>query len=184
MNEQQQTQFFHFHTINEFMLPEFRQQVLTQVILNLESLPAEMRSRLNGQIRQLVKVPGFRNSSQAPAPVKARGAVQAFERSPQFAAQVLAAWSEINAELRQEVFDFLTARGWTLLPVDADRTKLPGFLTRWPKAEQFDVLDEAFRASHPETGFSKDEISLMVVWLSTRLPYELVDQVDEETKAE
>lgn len=184
MNEQQQTQFFHFHTLNEFMLPEFRQQVLTQVMTNLESLPADLRSRLNGQIRQLVKVPGFRNSSLAPAQVKARSAGQAFERSPQFVANVLAAWSDLNADLRQQVYDFLTARGWTILPLDADRTKLPGFLTRWPKAEQFDVLDEAFRAQHPETTASKDEISLMVVWLSTRLPYELVDQVDEETKTE
>lgn len=179
MSEQQQTQFFYFHTINEFMLPEFRQQVLTQVITNLDSLPAELRSRLSAQIRQLVKVPGFRNSSLAPAPVKVRGAIQAFERSALFAANVLAAWSELNAELRQQVFDFLTARGWTLLPLDADRTKLPGFLTRWPKAEQFDVLDEAFRALHPDTPNSKDDISLMTVWLSTRLPYEMVDRPDE-----
>lgn len=184
MNEQQQTQFLHFHTINEFMLPDFRQQVLTQVIANLESLPGDLRSRLSGQIRQLVKVPGFRNSSLAPAAVKVRGAIQAFERSPQFAANVLAAWSELNAELRQQVFDFLTARGWTLLPVDADRTKLPGFLTRWPKAEQFDVLDEAFRALHSDTPHSKDEVSLMVVWLSTRLPYELVDQTGGDLAAE
>lgn len=184
MNEQQQTQFFHFHTINEFMLPEFRQQVIAQVITNLDALPADLRSRLNGQIRQLVKVPGFRNSSLAPAPVKVRGAIQTFERNPQFAANVLAAWSELNAELRQQVFDFLTQRGWKVLPLDADRTKLPGFMTRWPKAEQFDVLDEAFRVLHPETSSSKDEVSLMTVWLSTRLPYELVDQPDEEAAAE
>lgn len=175
-----QTQFFHFHTINEFMLPEYRLQVLTQVISNLDTLPAELRAQLIAQIRQLVKVPGFRNSSQAPAAVKVRGSVQAFERSPQFAANVLSAWSELNPGLRQQVHDLLTARGWKLLPVDADRTKLPGFLTRWPKAEQFDVLDEAFRVQFPETTASKDDISLMEVWLSTRLPYELVDQPDEE----
>jgi hypothetical protein len=179
-----QTQFFHFHTINEFMLPEYRQQVLTQVLSNLDSLPADLRSHLSTQIRQLVKVPGFRNSSQAPVAVKVRGAIQAFERSPQFAANVLSGWSELNPDLRQQVFDFLTARGWKLLPVDADRTKLPGFLTRWPKAEQFDVLDEAFRVQHPNTTSSKDDISLMVVWLSSRLPYELVDQPDEESADE
>jgi small basic protein len=184
MNEQQQTQFFHFHTINEFMLPEYRQQVLTQVITNLDSLPGELRSRLSGQIRQQVKVPGFRNSSLAPALVKVRGAIQAFERSPQLAANVLAAWSELNADLRQQIFDFLTERGWTLLPIDADRTKLPGFLTRWPKADQFDVLDEAFRVLHPESTSSKDDVSLMVVWLSMRLPYELVDTLDDESAAE
>ena len=180
----QKTQFFHFHTINEFMLPDFRQQVLTQVITNIESLPPELRSQLSAQIRQLVKVPGFRNSSQAPAVVKVRGSIQAFERSPQFAANVLSAWSELNASLRQQVYDFLVQRGWKVLPVEADRTTVPGFLTRWPKAEQFDVLDEAFRAAPPETTSSKDDISLMVVWISTRLPYELVEQPDEESPAE
>lgn len=179
-----QTQFFHFHTINEFMLPEYRLQVLTQVISNLDTLPAELRAQLSAQIRQLVKVPGFRNSSQAPAAVKVRGSVQAFERSPQFAANVLSAWSVLNPELGQQVHDFLTARGWKLLPVDADRTKLPGFLTRWPKAEQFDVLDEAFRVQFPESTASKDDVSLMVVWMSTRLPFELVDQPDDEPAEE
>lgn len=179
-----QTQFFHFHTINEFMLPEYRLQVLTQVISNLDTLPAELRAQLSAQIRQLVKVPGFRNSSQAPAAVKVRGSVQAFERSPQFAANVLSAWSGLNPELRQQVHDFLTARGWKLLPADTDRTKLPGFLTRWPKAEQFDVLEEAFRVQFPESTASKDDVSLMVVWMSTRLPFELVDQPDEESAEE
>jgi len=179
MSEQQQTQFFHFHTINEFMLPDYRQQVLTQVITNLDNLPPDLSSRLNGQIRRLVKVPGFRNSNLAPALVKVRGSVQAFEQSPQFTAAVLAGWCALNQELARQTFDFLTARGWTLLPLEADRTKLPGFLTRWPKAEQFDVLDEAFRVQYPGTTYSDNDISLMVVWLSTRLPYELVDKVEE-----
>lgn len=176
MSEQQQTQFFHFHTINEFMLPDYRQQVLTQVITNLENLPLDLSSRLNGQIRRLVKVPGFRNSSLAPALVKVRGSIQAFEQSPQFTAAVLAGWCAMNGELARQTFDFLAARGWKLLPLEADRTKLPGFLTRWPKEEQFDVLDEAFRVQYPDTPYSNNDISLMVVWLSTRLPYELVDK--------
>jgi hypothetical protein len=184
MSEQQQTQFLHFHTINEFMLPEYRQQVLTQVITNLDELPADLRSRLNGQIRNLVKVPGFRNSSLAPALVKVRGAVQAFEKSPQFAAAVLAGWCAMNAELARQMFDFLTSRGWKLLPLEADRTKLPGFLTRWPKTEQFEVLDEAFRVQYPETIFSNNDISLMAVWLSTRLPYELVNSAEEKPSQE
>ena len=183
MSEQQQTQFLHFHTINEFMLPDYRQQVLNQVIANLDSLPTDLRSRLNGQIRSHVKVPGFRNSSLAPVSVKVRGAVQAYEQFPQFAAAILAGWCAINEVLARQTFDFLTARGWKLLPLEADRTKLPGFLTRWPKAEQFDVLDEAFKVQYPETTYSNNDISLMVVWLSTRLPYEMVD-TPEETPSE
>ncbi len=38
------------------------------------------------------------------------------------------AWSELHLELRQQIYDMLVERKWELLPVDTDRTKLPGFL--------------------------------------------------------
>jgi hypothetical protein len=70
------------------------------------------------------------------------------------------------------VYDLLVARGWELLPPEADRTVLPGFLTKWPKGETFEVLNEVFLKMYPGTQASDDDISLMVVWLSGRLPYQ------------
>ncbi len=172
--------FLPFNAINQFMIPEYRLSVLQRVFNGLERLSGPRKGTVNGLVKRLVSVPGFRNSSVAPAPLKAKSAVNAFERNAEFASQVIMAWSELNPELRQQVYDFLVTRNWEILPAEADRTKLPGFLTRWPKGEDFEVLDKAFLEAHPDKTASDDDVRLMVVWLSDRLPFDN----DEESPAE
>lgn len=168
-------QFLPFHAINNFMLPEYRLSVLQTVISHLDSLTGERRGAINGLLKRLLKVPGFRNAAQAPAPMKIKNAVSPFERSPELVAQVIAAWSDLHPDLREQIFDLLTSRGWELLPVDADRVKLPGFLTRWPKKETFEAIIAAFHEKYPDLAAEDNDISLMTVWLSGRLPYDMVD---------
>lgn len=182
MVDQKQAAFLPFHALNEFMRPDYRQAVVQSVILGTPSLPEKQQSALNQAIKKMVQVPGFRNSTQAPAPVKVKPSIRAFEKSASFVALVLAAWSEINHELRQQVYELLTGRGWELLPTDADRTKLPGFLTTWPKDEDFSVINKAFTEAYPETQATPDDISLMAVWLAGRLPMEQEAPLDTETK--
>lgn len=177
-------QFFQFHAINEFMLPDFRQQILTLVFSRIDELSAERRNALNNQVKRHVTVPGFRNSTLAPAAVKARASVKAFEKSPDLVAQVLSAWYELHPELCQKVYDMLVERGWTLLPVEADRTKLPGFMVTWPKQDEFEVLNAAFREKYPDFPAENNDISLMAVWLSTRLPYQLVEPGEETNESD
>ena len=173
--------FLPFHAINQFMVPEYRLSVLQRVFAGFEKLPGPRKAALNGLVKRLVSVPGFRNSGVAPAALKVKSSVSVFERSAEFTSQVIMAWSELNPELRQQVYDLLVARNWELLPADADRTKLPGFLTTWPKDENFDVIDKAFLEAHADKTASDDDVRLMVVWLSGRLPY---DMPEEETPAE
>jgi hypothetical protein len=54
----------------------------------------------------------------------------------------------------------------------------------WPKGEEFDVLNQAFQEMYPDQNFSSDDISLMVVWLSGRLPYQFEENlfVNNENK--
>jgi hypothetical protein len=172
MMDQQQATFLPFHALNEFMRPDYRQGVVQSVMVGASSLPEKQLSALNQAIKKMVQVPGFRNSLQAPAAIKVKPAIHAFEKSAGFVAQILSAWAEIHSELRQQVYDLLTGRGWELLPVDADRTKLPGFLTTWPKNEDFSVINKAFTEVYPETQATTDDISLMAVWLAGRLPME------------
>jgi len=168
--------FLPFHAINQFMVPEYRLSVLQRVFGGFEKLPGPRKGALNGLVKRLVSVPGFRNSGVAPAPLKVKSSIGVFERNPEYTSQVIMAWSELNPELRQQVYDFLIARNWEILPADADRTKLPGFLTTWPKGEDFDVLDKAFLEAHPDKSASDDDVRLMVVWLSGRLPYDMLDE--------
>ena len=53
-------------------------------------------------IKRYVKLPGFRNSAQAPLSLKVKGSGEAFEKHPDFVAQVLMAWSELLPDLRQQ----------------------------------------------------------------------------------
>jgi len=175
--------FLPFHAINQFMVPEYRFSVLQRVFNGFEKLSGPRKGAINGLVKRLVTVPGFRNSGVAPVPLKIKNSVNAFERSAEFTSQVIMAWSELNPDLRQQVYDLLIARGWELLPADADRSKLPGFLTSWPKGEDFDTLDKAFLEVHPDKTASDDDVRLMVVWLSGRLPYDANDEEAPEQEA-
>lgn len=172
----EKTQFLPFHAINDFMMPDFRLNVLQSVLGNLDSLTAERRSAIQGLLKRTLKIPGFRNPLQAPVGLKVRNSVDTFERSPDFVAQIVAAWTEARPELRQQVFDLLVDLGWELLPVDAERTKLPGFLTRWPKSDSFDAITGAFHQKYADVEAADNDISLMTVWLGGRLPYDVVDK--------
>lgn len=177
--DDQTIQYLPFHAINEFMRPDFRLSVIRTALTALPTLPENRRLPIDLMTRQAVKVPGFRNSAKAPAALKARPMAEAFEKSPELVAAVLSAWSETHTALRQQVYDLLSARGWELLPPEADRTQLPGFLPTWPKGEDFDLLNQAFQKAHPDDPAGADDISLMVVWLSGRLPYQSAEEQAE-----
>ncbi len=175
MNDKDTVEFLPFNAINQFMIPEYRLEILREVLANLDHLTPDQRSTLLGMIRRLFKLPGFRNPTLAPLPIKVRGAVSPFEKNAEFTAQVLADWAEIRSELMQQVYHFLQDRGWEILPLDADRTKIPGFLTRWPKEETYEVLNQAFSEKFPQAKASEYDVRLMVVWISGRLPFDMVD---------
>lgn len=169
-------QFLPFHAINDFMRTDYRLDVIRTTLNALPGLPDDLRAPIDRLTRRVVKVPGFRNSTKAPASMKVKPTAEAFEKSPDLVAAILAAWSAAHPDLRQQVFDLLTSRGWEVLPIEADRTKLPGFLTKWSKGDDFEALNTAFMEKFPDAPANSDDISLMVVWMSGRLPYELEEE--------
>lgn len=182
MNKDKEVSFFPFHAINEFMTDEYRAEVVRSVMLAYETLPEEFRTRIDRNIKKSVQIPGFRNSAKAPAQLRVKPAIDSFQKNPALVSAILSAWSELHAGLRQQMYELLIARGWELLPIEADRTKLPGFMTKWPKGEDFETLYAAFAALQPDAALEMNDVSLMVVWLSGRLPYEFVekDEIAEE----
>jgi len=184
MNDNKEIQFLPFHAINEFMTDEFRESVISQVLNSLEELPDELRSPIDRLVKKSVKVPGFRNSAKAPVAMRLKPTINNFQKNPSLASAVLAAWAELHTSLRQQVFDMLITRNWELLPIETDRTKLPGFLTKWPQGEDFEVLYAAFTQLQPEISADQNDVSLMVVWLVGRLPYEFVEMQREDSALE
>ena len=179
MSDDNEVQFVPFHAINQFMIPEYRLEILHKVLTHLDDLPAERKNHILNLFKHYVKLPGFRNSILAPMPIKVKGAVPIFEKRPDFTSQILMAWSEMNLELRQQIYDMLVERQWELGPVDTDRTQLPGFLTSWPQEETYDLLDAAFLAKYPDVKARDYDVRLMVVWLSDRLPFDMVETEEE-----
>lgn len=177
--DEKQLQYIPFHAINEFMVPEYRLNVIQTVLSGFDKLPSERRSTINNIIKRHVQVPGFRNSTQAPTSLKARSSVTVYERRPEFVANILQGWSELKPALRQKVYEFLSGRSWEILPPEADRSKLPGFLTEWPKGEDYDILGKAFAQEFPDDSVDENDLRLMIVWLAGRLPYDMDE--DEET---
>jgi hypothetical protein len=172
--------FMPFNAINQFMVTEYRLEVIRNVFSHLDQLSAERNKNVSRLFGRLVNVPGFRNSSLAPLPIKIKQSITAFEKSAEFASQILMAWSELNSELRQQVYDILKERDWDILPVDADRTKLPGFMVTWPVSQPYEVLNQAFDEKFPQKTCSDDDVRLMIVWLSGRLPVNM--EGEEESK--
>ena len=185
INEDEQIQYLPFNAINEFMVEDYRFSVIQRVMAGMADLSSEQRSSLAKLIKKYIRVSGFRNSAQAPAGLKARHAIKEFEKRPDFTARILAAWADLYSDLRQQVHDLLKSRDWELLPVEADRTRLPGFMTTWPKTETYDVLDAAFAEMFPESPSDaafQDDLRLMVVWVAGCLPYDLFMDDEEETE--
>jgi hypothetical protein len=180
---EKQVEFLPFHALNEFMRPDFQQTVVRAALAAMPTLPNSLRAPIDRLTKQLVRVPGFRNAAQAPPAIRTAPTVAAFEKSPELTAAILAAWAESRPLLRAQVWDLLHSRGWELLPPDADRTKLPGFLTRWPSGEDFEALNSAYTTAHPDETQTTDDVSLMVVWVSGRLPVD-VDEADEAGEGE
>jgi hypothetical protein len=175
-DEKPKMQFIPFHAINEFMRSDFRISLLRGTMQALPELSSKTQGNLNKLTKKYVKVPGFRNSAKAPASVKAVGMVKSFEKEPKLVAGVISAWAEANAELQEQVYGILSGFGWKLLPPEANRTRLPGFLTQWPEEEDYDIIYDTYEETYPEGEYSIDEVSLMAVWISLRLPVEKVSK--------
>ena len=176
-------QFLPFHAINEFMRHDYRLEVVRATLSSSSGLPENLRIPIDQMTRMLVQVPGFRNSAKAPLNKRIKPTAEAFEKNPSLVAAILAAWAEAHPDLRQQVYDLLVERRWELLPPSADRTQLPGFMTYWPSGENFELLTHAFAEKYLGAQVSNDDISLMIVWLSVRLPYQF-EEDEAESKVE
>jgi hypothetical protein len=187
------SEFLPFHAINEYMRPDFKLAIIRYTLTSEANLPEPFANDLDHTIKKSVKVPGFRSSDKAPALMKVYPTSKAFEKNPDLVASIISCWAELQSELRDQVYQLLKSRNWNIFqeadgvdfenfsielikewpifPIKFNRAKLPGFFTHWPKDEDFDVLYKSFVTLFPDAESSIDKVSLMVVWLSMRLPY-------------
>jgi hypothetical protein len=197
----EETEFLPFHAINEFMRPDFRLKIIRDTLTSQTNLPESMQAELNDKIKKRVSIPGFRTSDKAPALMKVLPTSKAFEKNPDLVAVILSCWAEVQSELRDQVYNLLKSRNWKILlesdalevenftadfikewpifPIKTNRAKFPGFFTHWPKNEDFEILYGKFSELFPEAEASIDKVSLMIVWLTMRLPYHVDGEAEK-----
>ena len=120
----------------------------------------------------------------APLPLKVKHSEQVFEKNPEYVKHILAGWAEINTDLAEKMYAFLSQHGWKLLPLKVDRSKLNGILPTWPKGDDFESLTKGFAETYPEYAEQLDDVTLMIVWVSNRLPVEINDPMEWEYTGE
>jgi len=170
--DDKEVKFIPFNAINEFMLPAYRVEVL-QTVLGADAALITRWRDINGSIKRYATIQGFRNCLAAPLPLKIKACVPVFEKHADFDALILQSWSDLKLDLRKSMYGYLQQRGWEVLPPEADRSRLPGFLTVWPKEDEFEALSAGFKAVYADVAASNDDICLMAVWIGNRLPIEL-----------
>ena len=182
MSDDKKIKVLPFHAVNEFMRDDYRLDVLHEVFSALDQCTPMQKQLILRMFSKNVNVPGFRNSGLAPLSIKIKNSPTLFERSHEFSATIMECWSNLHPELKTAMQTLLTERGWTLQPLETDRTQLPGFQIDWPKPDNFESLIKGIQAAQPELKESDDNISLMAVWVGNKLPYNLFSEEDEEVK--
>lgn len=178
--DEKSVEYLPFHAINEFMRDDYRLAVIHEVLQHLDEIAGGYRKEISQEITRHVKISGFRNSSLAPLAIKAKNSVGLFQRSAKFSAAVVGAWSELHTDLAAAVWKVLSGHEWEPLPLELNRGKLPGYQVKWPKKDTFEVLQQDVRKENAALTETDDDISLMVVWLGNRLPYDLFLEGEEE----
>ena len=171
--DQKQQHFLPFHAINEFMMNDFRKNIIQDVFQAMDQINPKTKAELLQQLKRKLELPGFRNPNLAPKPLQINASIKIFETDPVFTGVVLSAWLESQVTLFSQIESLLIIWGWDIFPVDYPRTKLPGFLTTWPEHQQFKDIITVFREKFHDAMNSDDEIALMAVWSSMRLPVEM-----------
>jgi len=154
--------------LNVFIEPYFRREILQKVFENLNALPAELRRELVAEVKEKVRISGFRNSMVAPRALLIRDAESVFEKDTWFTLVSLKNWQSLYSEWNEELKKILAGLGFSVSEQaaagypDAVNT----FLEGWPEGIDFDTLYEKITAQVEKYPLSKDETALLSILLT------------------
>jgi len=159
-----------YKAINVFFEREYLELVIREILEGLESLNKEEQAKFNSFFRRHVTVLGFRNSLRAPLSLKTHAFASAFEEKEDVIPYTLSTWTKIKSNLSTQVKEWLESEGWTNLALERDFSVDEGFLSQWPEGFNFEEIEEKFQKAYPEESPSRDDLILMVIWISGNLP--------------
>ena len=167
-----ENEYLPYKAINVYINEDYLQRLLGFIIKNKQDLPKEDQIEFANHFKKHVKILGFRKINRAPETLQLKAYVPAFEEKGEVVVFTLTTWAKIKKDLAEKVKSWLESQGWENLAMERSYEESEGFLKKWPENLTFDNLVENFQESYPDFDFDRDDLILMVLWISGQLPEE------------
>lgn len=159
-----------YKAINIFLDHDHLEKVLTDILNCVKNLPKGEQISFAQFFKRYVNVLGFRDSTRAPLPMRVNAYISAFEDKDEVVPFTLSTWVKLNSEFAEKVKTWLEAEGWKDLAQEREYDETEGFLVKWQKKLTADKIVKKFQKDNPDVEFSRDDLILMVLWISGQLP--------------
>ena len=164
--------------LNVYLTPEFRRQVLSDVLEQKDALNPETRTALFSILKDKLKVAGFRSFINAPKVLTLRAMESLFEKDSNFVASLLTSWTELIQAKTNQLDSLLESLGFTIRAEDAEYSDPENsFMVGWPA----DVTYESLFVNANERKalqLSSDELALLTIWKTGLLPGEFSSETN------
>ncbi len=168
-------EYLPYKAVNIYMERDYLEQVLSEILEGLPTLPKEDQISFTNQFRKYVNVLGFRNPVRAPLSLQVKAYVSAFEDKEEVIPFTLNNWAKLNLDFADQVKEWLKGEGWENLNYKRTFEETEGFRQQWPDDTTFDQIEEKYSQANPDQDFSRDDLILMVLWITGCLPKEQAD---------
>ena len=161
-----------YKSINVFLERDYLESVLSQILDNLDHLAKEDQIAFNQMFRKYIHVLGFRNPVRAPLPLQVKAYASAFEDKDEIVPFTLSLWTKLNIDFAEKVKQWLQAEGWDNLSFERRFEESEGFGQEWPEDLTFEQLEDKYQSANPKDKFDRNDLILMVIWITGNLPKE------------
>ncbi len=165
-----ENEYLPYKTINVFINRDYLEIVLHDILIGVKKLSKAKQITFSKFFKKYINILGFRDPTRAPLPLRINAYISAFEGKDEVIPFTLSTWAKIKSGFANKVSAWLDAEGWKDLSLERDYNEEEGFLTNWPKKLTFDKLVKKFKKDNAEIKFSRDDLILMVLWISGQLP--------------
>lgn len=164
--------YLSYKAINVFIERDYLEKILESILTGKDKLSKEEQIAFNNQFRKYVNILGFRNPSRAPLSLQVNAYASAFEEKEEIIPFTLSIWTKLNKNIAEVVYQWLEDEGWENLSLERTYQEDGGFIDDWPEKCTFDDVVEKFSDAKPDLSISRDDLILLVLWISGRLPKE------------
>jgi len=165
-------EYIPYKTINVFIDSDYLRNTLEYILKNFKTLPKQDQISFSILFREYVNILGFRNPMRAPLPLQVNAYARAFEDMDEVIPFTLSTWTKIKDDFAKKVKAWLTSEGWKELNLEKKFDETEGFIKNWPDSLTFEKLIKEFEKAHPDLDFDHDDLILMILWISGKLPDE------------